>query len=47
MPPHCVMLDGSARYVQVDWEGFKMYDGGMASTKGLKLQSKVIVMVGE
>ena len=37
MPPHCVMLDGSARYTQVDWQGFKMYDGGTASTKGLHI----------
>lgn len=37
MPPKCVMLDGSARYTQVKWEGFTLYDGGMASVKGLKV----------
>ena len=37
MPPKCVMLDGSARYTQVVWDGFTMYDGGTATTKGLHI----------
>ena len=35
MPPRCVMLDASARFTQVKWEGFQMLDGGMADVAGL------------